>query len=123
MVPPVEGQLEDWDTGVSVAEWLPQSDYLITGGSDGFVKLWDVRLGTPFVRDIAEFESAVMSADFNSDRDMLGVGESSGRVTFFDWHGPIGGGEGLRKFQLEQTVVGGIGNEGILAAREVLASG
>jgi WD40 repeat protein len=121
MVPPVDGNLEDWDSGVSVAEWLPRSDYLITGGSDGFLKLWDVRLGRPFVRDVAEFESAVMSADFNTDRDMLGVGESSGRVTFFDWHGPTGG--SLRKFDLEQAVVGGIGNEGILAARELLANG
>lgn len=122
MVPPVDGQLEDWDTGVSVAEWLPQSDYLMTGASDGCLKLWDTRLGTPFVRNIAEFDSAIGSADFNCDRDMLGVGESSGRVTFLDWHGPLGGGE-LRKFQLQQAVVEGTGNEGIMAARELLASG
>ena len=122
-VPPVDGQLEDWDTGVSVAEWLPQSDYLMTGGSDGFLKLWDVRLGSPLIRDIAEFNSAVSSADFNCDRDMLGVGEASGSVTFFDWHGPLVAGDGLRKFQLEQNVVEGNGNEGILAARELVASG
>jgi WD40 repeat protein len=122
MLAPVDGQLEDWDTGVSVAEWLPQSDYLMTGGSDGFLKLWDTRLADPFLRDIAEFDSAVTSADFNCDRDMLGVGESSGRVTFLDWHGAVSGGE-LRKFQLQQAVVEGVGNEGIMAARELLASG
>jgi WD40 repeat protein len=122
MVSPLNGQLEDWDTGVSVAEWLPQSDYLMTGASDGLLKLWDTRLGTPFVRNIAEFDSAIGSADFNCDRDMLGVGESSGRVTFLDWHGSLDGGE-LRKFQLQQAVVEGTGNEGIMAARELLASG
>ena len=121
MVPPVDARLEDWDMGVSVAEWLPESDYLMTGGSDGMLKLWDTRLGEPFLRDIAEFDSAVSSADFNSDRDMLGVGESSGRVTFLDWHGPVG--EELRKFQLQEDVVGDVGNEGIMAARELIASG
>lgn len=122
MVHPVDGQLEDWDTGVSVTDWLPQSDYLMTGGSDGFLKLWDTRLGQPFVRDIAEFDSAVSSADFNYDRDMLGVGESSGRVTFLHRHGQIGG-EELKEFQLHQAVVEGADNEGILAARELLESG
>jgi len=122
MVPPVDGQLEDWDTGVMVAEWLPQSDYLITGGSDGCIKLWDTRVGTPFMRDIGEFESAVSSIDFNCNRDVLGVGEVSGKVTFLDWHG-VSGGEGLRKFRLKQAVGDDVGNEGILASRELLASG
>lgn len=122
MVPPVDGQLEDWDAGVMVAEWLPQSDYLMTGGSDGFLKLWDVRLGKPFLWDVGEFDSAVSTADFNCDRDMLGVGESSGRVTFLDWHGPAEAGE-LRKYQLNQRVVEQAGNEGIQAARELLSSG
>lgn len=122
MVPPVDGQLEDWDTGVSVTEWLPQSDYLMTGGSDGFIKLWDTRLKEPFLRDIAEFDSPVSSANFNSERDMLGVGESSGKVTFLDWHGPTIAGE-LRRFQFEQPVSESSGNEGILAARELLTSG
>lgn len=122
MVPPVDGQLEDWDAGVSVAEWLPQSDYLMTGGSDGLLKLWDTRLGEPFLRDIAEFDSTISIADFNSDRDILGVGEASGRVTFLDWHGPTIDGE-LRRFQMQEAVVEGAGNEGILAARELLASG
>lgn len=122
MVSPVDGQLEDWDTGVMVAEWLPQSDYLMTGGSDGFLKLWDVRLGKPFLWDVGEFDSAVSTADFNCDRDMLGVGESSGRVTFLDWHGPAEAGE-LRKFQLNQGVVEQAGNEGIQAARELINSG
>ena len=117
----MEGQLEDWDTGVSVAEWLPLSDYILTGGSDGFVKLWDTRLGQPFVKDIAEFDSAVSSAAFNCDRDMLGVGESSGRVTFLNWHGTSDG--ELRKFYLEPQTVEGTGDEGIRAARELLASG
>jgi WD40 repeat protein len=119
MVPPVDGHLEDWDTGVMTAQWLPESDYLLTGGSDGMLKLWDTRLGAPLVRDVAEFDSGVSSVDFNAERDMLGVGESSGRVTFLDWHG---GGE-LRKFNLMQASVEGVGNEGILAARELLASG
>jgi WD40 repeat protein len=122
MVPPVDGQLEDWDTGVSVTDWLPQSDYLMTGGSDGFIKLWDIRLKDPFLRDIAEFDSPVSSADFNCERDTLGVGESSGRVTFLDWHGPTISGE-LRRFRLEQPVSESSGNEGILAARELIASG
>jgi WD40 repeat protein len=122
MVPPVNGELEDWDAGVSVTEWLPQSDYLLTGGSDGFIKLWDTRLKDPFLRDIAEFDSPVSSADFNCERDILGVGESSGRVTFLDWHGPTISGE-LRRFRLEQPVAESEGNEGILAARELIASG
>jgi hypothetical protein len=122
MVPPVDGQLEDWDAGVAVAEWLPQSDYLMTGGSDGFLKLWDVRLGTPFLWNIGEFDSAVSTADFNCDRDLLGVGESSGRVTFLDWHGPNVGQE-LRKFQLNQGVVEQVGNEASQAARELIDSG
>ena len=120
-VPQMDGQLEDWDTGVSVAEWLPRSDYIMTGASDGFLKLWDTRLGTPLIRDLAEFDSAVSSAAFNCDRDMLGVGEASGRVTFLDWHGALDG--QLRKFYLEADTTEGTGDEGIRAARELLASG
>jgi WD40 repeat protein len=123
MVPPVNGRLEDVDLGVSSAEWLPQSDYLITSGSDGFIKLWDIRLGDPFVRNIAEFDSPVSSFCFNGDRDMLGVGESSGRVTFLDWQGPADGVE-LRRFQhLQDDCVDAVGNEGIMAARDLLATG
>jgi len=123
MVAPLDAQLEDWDTGVSVAEWLPQSNYLLTGGSDGMLKLWDTRLGSPLVRNVAEFDSGVSSMDFNADRDTLGVGQSSGRVTFLDWHGSGNPADELRKFRFQQVVAEGIGNEGILAARELLASG
>jgi len=122
MVSPVDAQLEDWDTGVAVAEWLPQSDYLMTGGSDGCLKLWDVRLGSPFLWNIGEFDSAVSTADFNCDRDLLGVGESSGRVTFLDWHGP-GSDQELRKFQLNQGTLEPAGNEATQAARELIDTG
>jgi WD40 repeat protein len=75
------GNREDDDTGVQCALWGPTNDRLYTGSSDGKVKVWDIKRGDPFIRDLCSLDSQVMSGAFSPDYDMLMIGECSGRAT------------------------------------------
>jgi len=79
--------------GVVEAQWVeghPVGLGLVTGGSDGCVRLWDVRLadndpnnGLPIAQcehDLGHFSLG----DFSADEMPLVTGEMSGKVTIFD---------------------------------------
>ncbi|KAH9844707.1 WD40 repeat protein [Teratosphaeria destructans] len=70
------------DTGVRFLSWGATGSRLYTGSSDGVVKVWDPysSSGNALVKDVATFQTAIMSGAFNHDfRDLL-VGEESGRI-------------------------------------------
>ena len=71
------------DTGVQVALWGQNSDYLYTGSSDGIVKIWDLKKGDPFVKDLGQVNAQIMSGQFSPDKDMLLIGDASGTATLF----------------------------------------
>ena len=73
---------EEADTGVRFMSWSSNGTHLYTGSSDGVVKCWN-----PFVadenkhtRDIAFFDSAVMSGAFSPDSTHLLIGLCKGAV-------------------------------------------
>nr|OQO30360.1 hypothetical protein B0A51_02027 [Rachicladosporium sp. CCFEE 5018] len=70
------------DTGVRFLSWSATADRLYSGSSDGVVKVWDPYRSTEdaHVRDVAGFETAVMSGAFSADfRDLL-IGEEKGQI-------------------------------------------
>ncbi|KAK6437438.1 hypothetical protein LTR95_006367 [Oleoguttula sp. CCFEE 5521] len=70
------------DTGVRFLSWSTTADRLYSGSSDGAVKVWDPYRSTEnaHVKDVAQFETAVMSGAFSADfRDLL-VGEEKGQI-------------------------------------------
>lgn len=80
---PVEeysGDREREDTGSKFTAWGSTPDRLYTGGSDGVVKVWNVRHPHPFVRDLLEVSGPVSAGAFSPDKSKLAIGDASGRV-------------------------------------------
>ncbi|KAF2203302.1 WD40 repeat-like protein [Delitschia confertaspora ATCC 74209] len=74
------------DTGIRFCSWGENSTRLFTGSSDGVVKIWDVARATDdvFIKDIATFDSGVMSGAFSPDKSRLVVGEVNGSVNVLE---------------------------------------
>ncbi|KAJ5577762.1 uncharacterized protein N7459_006726 [Penicillium hispanicum] len=70
------------DFGVSVALWGTSIGQFVTGGSDGVLKQWDIRLSSEdaLVANIASFEDGITSGAFSEDKSHLVVGEHGGGV-------------------------------------------
>ncbi|KAL7268954.1 hypothetical protein RUND412_008400 [Rhizina undulata] len=82
--PSLEGkQMYEHDSGATWASWGPTNDRFFTGGADGVVKVWDIKSGDPFVKDLCRLDSQVMYAAFSPNFDKLLVGETSGKATLF----------------------------------------
>ncbi|CAI4218153.1 unnamed protein product [Parascedosporium putredinis] len=80
---PVEeyrGDREREDVGVKFTAWGSTVDRLYTGGSDGVVKIWNVRHKDPLVRDLLEVPGPVSAGAFSPDFTKLAIGDASGRV-------------------------------------------
>ncbi|KAF9878503.1 hypothetical protein CkaCkLH20_03995 [Colletotrichum karsti] len=72
---------EDEDIGVKFTAWGTSADRFYTGGSDGKVRIWNVRdLQKPFIRDLVEAPGCVTSGAFSPDFSKLVIGDASGRV-------------------------------------------
>lgn len=69
------------DTGVAFASWYRDSDYFVTGSSDGVVKVWNPRRGDPFCYDLASLDGPVMSGSFSPDDSKLMIGLATGTAT------------------------------------------
>jgi WD40 repeat protein len=73
---------EDQDTGVRFTAWDKNGLDLYTGSSDGKIKVWNI-FASPedcHVRDVAQFDGAVMTGKFSPDSSNLIVGLSKGAV-------------------------------------------
>ena len=73
---------ESQDTGVRFNAWDEAGRVLYTGSSDGVIKSWDIfrHPDDVLVRDLARFDSGIMTATFSPDRTNLLVGLSKGAV-------------------------------------------
>ena len=70
------------DTGVRFLSWSATGNRLYSGSSDGTVKVWNPYRAKDdaLVKDVATFNSAVMSGAFSPDyRDLL-IGEDAGQI-------------------------------------------
>ncbi|KAF6826209.1 WD repeat protein [Colletotrichum musicola] len=72
---------EDRGVGVKFTAWGTTADRFYTGGTDGVVKVWNVRnLRQPLVRDLLEAPGCVTCGSFSPDFSKLLVGDATGRV-------------------------------------------
>lgn len=77
------GERDREDTGVKFTAWGTSPDRFYTGGSDGVVKVWNVRsFKNPLVRDLIEVPASVSYGMFSPDCSKLIVGDASGHVFF-----------------------------------------
>ena len=70
------------DTGVRFTAWAQDGTHFYSGSSDGQIKCWKP-LAAPedvFIRDVATFDSGVMTASFSSDYSHLLVGLVKGSI-------------------------------------------
>jgi WD40 repeat protein len=77
-----ERDLEIADTGVSFLSWSATGNRLYSGSSDGTVKVWNPYCTTQdaLVRNVATFNSAIMSGAFSPDYRELLIGEDQGQL-------------------------------------------
>ncbi|KAK6226364.1 wd repeat domain-containing protein [Colletotrichum tabaci] len=75
------GDREEADVGVKFTAWGTTPDRFYTGGSDGVVKVWNVRNPRrPLIRDILEAPGAISCGAFSPCFSRLAVGDASGKV-------------------------------------------
>jgi len=77
---------EQFDTGVRVCAWNDRATRLYTGSSDGVLKVWDTSRATEdaLVRDVATFNSGIMSGAFTEDSSKLLIGEVNGSINLLE---------------------------------------
>lgn len=121
--PRVDGDPEVEDSGIMCALWGPSSDRFYTGGSDGVVKIWDVRRGDPFVADFATVDSQIVAGAFSPSHDMLLIGECSGKATLFSTRGDRGVAPEPFEVDMSQLKDEQADETGVAAARALLESG
>jgi WD40 repeat protein len=74
------------DCGVGFCGWGESRDRLLTGSSDGVVKVWDIHRAPrdAHIRDLASFNSGIMSGAFNHDFSSLLIGEVNGTINLLE---------------------------------------
>ncbi|KAE9972617.1 hypothetical protein EG327_009443 [Venturia inaequalis] len=77
---------EDTDCGVRFCGWGENRERLITGSSDGVVKIWDIHRAPrdAHIQDLASFDTGIMSGAFNHDFSSLLIGEVNGTVNLLE---------------------------------------
>ncbi|MBL1202440.1 MAG: hypothetical protein FWK04_26070 [Nostoc sp. GBBB01] len=76
-------------TVTSIA-FSPDSQYIVSGGDDTTVRLWDLQ-GKPIIRTILGHKGPVSSVVFSPDGQHIASGSEDGTVRLWDLHGnPIG---------------------------------
>lgn len=81
--PPI-GDREEEDVGVKFVAWGMSPDRLYTGGSDGTVRVWNVRsAGNPLVRVLYDAPAAVVYGRFSPNLQKLLIGDAQGDVFLF----------------------------------------
>lgn len=77
----VSGDRESEDTGVKFTAWGTSLDRFYTGGSDGVVKVWNVRKGHKLLeRVLLRAPGPISYGAFSPDHTKLAVGDATGRV-------------------------------------------
>lgn len=75
------GTEETWQ-GISSAEWST-SGFLVTGGEDYLVRVWDVRAGEPLVRTLKGHGGPVSSVAISPDECLLASGGDETQVILY----------------------------------------
>jgi WD40 repeat protein len=117
--------LEIADTGVRFLSWSATGNRLYSGSSDGTVKVWNPYRAPQdvLVRDVATFDSAVMSGAFGPDyRDLL-IGEDQGQLNLLSIDREARSVRAAKKFDYYPAPVLAVNEDKLAPARELLATG
>ncbi|GAB7327257.1 hypothetical protein MBLNU13_g11148t2 [Cladosporium sp. NU13] len=112
------------DTGVRFLSWSATGNRLYSGSSDGTVKVWDPYRTTEdaLVRDVATFNSAVMSGAFSPDfRDLL-IGEDQGQLNLLGIDREARSVRAAKKFDYYPAPIPTLNEDRFAPARELLAT-
>lgn len=99
---------EDTDCGVRFCGWGEHRERLVSGSSDGVVKVWDVHRAPrdAHIRDTASFDTGIMSGAFNHDFSSLLIGEVNGTVNLLEVGvDPCNSLKDLEQFHFEPAIV------------------
>ena len=115
------------DTGVRFLSWSATGNRLYSGSSDGTVKVWNPYRSTEdaLVKDVATFNSAVMSGAFSPDfRDLL-IGEDQSQLNLLGIDREARSVRAAKKFDYypAPAPVPAVNEDKLAPARESLASG
>ena len=115
------------DTGVRFLSWSATGNRLYSGSSDGTVKVWNPYRTTEdaLVKDVATFNSAVMSGAFSPDfRDLL-IGEDAGQLNLLGIDREARSVRAAKTFDYypAPAPVSTMDEDKLAPARELLASG
>ncbi|KAG9284996.1 hypothetical protein G9A89_009806 [Geosiphon pyriformis] len=68
--------------GVNSALWA-SNDIILTGGADSCVRVWDLRLGQPLIRNFSDHDSPVTSIALSLGNIYMAVGVATGRAYLY----------------------------------------
>lgn len=117
--------LELADTGVRFLSWSATSNRLYSGSSDGTLKIWNPYRTTEdaLVKDVATFNSAIMSGAFSPDyRDLL-IGEDQGQLNLLGIDREGRSVRAAKKFDLYPAPVPQKTEDKLATARELVKTG
>lgn len=118
--------LEVVDTGVRFLSWSATGNRLYSGSSDGTVKVWNPYRTTEdaLVRNVATFNSAVMSGAFSPDYRNLLIGEDQGQLNLLGIDRAEQSVRAAKKFDYypAPTPTTTAKNDNLAPARELLAT-
>jgi WD40 repeat protein len=72
--------------GINSATWTRDGHFLMTGGEDGFVRLWDVMAGDPLINSL-ESNSPICACDISQYYDMVIAGDEASTVKVWSLSG------------------------------------
>jgi WD40 repeat protein len=116
--------LEIADTGVRFLSWSATGNRLYSGSSDGVVKVWNPYRATQdaHVKDVASFNSAVMSGAFSPDyRDLL-IGEDASHLNLLGIDREDRKARAAKKFEYFPAPAPVVEEDKFATARELLAT-
>lgn len=114
---------EHSDFGVRVALWGSTIDQFYTGGSDGYLKQWDIRRSTEdaLVANTASLDEGIVSGLFSEDKSNLLIGDYGGGIHVLS-SGPCSDPEPA-KFSFEKAPEPSSEVRGIPLVKEYLSTG
>lgn len=113
------------DTGVRFISWGATSSRLYTGSSDGVVKVWNPYRSTKeaHVKDVAFFNSAIMSGAFSPDDRELLIGEDQGQLNLLSIGYEHKAVRSMQRWELQPSPTPKAQEDRLGAARSLMASG
>ncbi len=69
--------------GVNIARFSPDGRWVVSGGDDGTIKIWDLTAGK-LLHDFQHHTGPIESLDFHPNEFLMASGSADGGVTFWD---------------------------------------